>query len=68
MGLSLAIRAGETCLADPGVVQAIYCVIVPLALYACSMLAGFWVEALPSQVRLLYRVPRGWNLFRVSNS
>lgn len=47
VGLSLAIPAGETCLGDPGVVPAIYRAIVPMALFACSMLAWFWVEELP---------------------
>ena len=50
VGVSLAVRAGETALWDPGVVQAIYCVFVPAVSFASAMLAGFWVEALPSQV------------------
>lgn len=55
VGLSLAIRAGETALWDQWAVQGIYCAFAPLALFVCDMLGGFWVESLPSQVRLLYR-------------
>lgn len=52
VGLSLAIRSATTAFWDPGVVQAVYCVFIPMIVFACSMLAGFWVETLPSQVRL----------------
>lgn len=51
LGVSLAGLGGGTGLNDPGVVQILYLVLLPAAMYALCMIAKFWVEGLPSQVR-----------------
>ena len=50
MGLALAGLGGRTGLNDPGVVQPLYLVLLPCAMFAATSIAEFWVESFPTQV------------------
>lgn len=50
VGAVLAGMGGGTGLNDDGVVQALYLMLMPSAMFACLMIAEFWVESLPTQV------------------
>jgi len=51
IGIVLAGLGGKTDLNDPGIVQVLYIMMLPAAMYSTLMIAKFWVESLPSQVR-----------------
>eukprot|EP00903_Cladosiphon_okamuranus_P012092 g11351.t1 len=50
LGVILAGLGGKTSLNDTGVVQALYLVMLPSAMFCVFMIAKFWVESLPSQL------------------
>lgn len=51
MGVVLAALQGEVGVYDDGFLQIQYGVLMPSLLFAVAMLADFWVQGLPSQVR-----------------
>lgn len=51
IGVVLAALQGEAGFHDDWFLQAEYCVLIPSLIFAVAMLAEFWVEGLPSQVR-----------------
>jgi len=51
IGIVLAAWEGDAGSYDHGFLQVEYCVLVPSIIFAAAMLAEFWVEGLPSQVR-----------------
>lgn len=50
IGVTLAGLGGRKGLNDVGVVQVLYLVLLPAAMFSACMIAKFWVESLPSQV------------------
>ncbi len=52
IGLTLAGVGGGTNVNDPGVLQSLYLVLLPAALFAIIAIAEFWVESLPTQVTM----------------
>lgn len=53
LGFTLAACAGETSLYDPVVVQMYYGVFLASGMFTVIIIAEFWVETLPFQVRRL---------------
>lgn len=51
VGIVLAGLDGKTNLNDAGIVQVLYIALLPAAMFSTLMIAKFWVESLPSQVR-----------------
>lgn len=54
LGVAMAARAGETGYADLGIWQTQYILFTPSVMFGITMMAEYWVQSLPSQVR-----PRG---------
>jgi len=51
VGMVMALRAGETGYADTGIWHAQYLLFTPSMMFGVTMMAEYWVQCLPSQVR-----------------
>ncbi len=51
LGVVMALRAGETGYADLGIWQTQYLFFTPSLMFGIAMMAEYWVQSLPSQVR-----------------
>ena len=59
IGFGLAARAGDAGYSDPGILQINYVILTPAAMFGVAMIAEFWVECLPSQVKTGFDISSG---------